>query len=138
MNGTQIGLLSGLIPLVTWFSAPLWGGIAAPRKRHRAVLLLVIAGLWAAVLALTGFHYSAVRQEMALSVSEGKHFFSTGYAFGTCTVTRKGQETEIEITVREGTLPLHTIVINNVSFVRGEKPPMRAGETWKARGGKRD
>ena len=87
---------------------------------------------WAAVLALTGFHYSAVRQEMVLSVPEGKHFFSTGYAFGTCTVTHKGQGTEIELTVREGTLPLHAIRINNARLVRGEKPPMRAGETWKA------
>jgi hypothetical protein len=87
---------------------------------------------WAAVLALTGFHYSAVRQEMVLSVPEGKHFFSTGYAFGTCTVTQEGQGTRIELTVREGALPLHAIKINDVRLVRGEKPPMRAGETWKA------
>ncbi|MBP6786158.1 MAG: MFS transporter [Candidatus Promineofilum sp.] len=52
LNGTQIGILAGTIPLVTWFSAPFWGGIADARKRHRAVLLLAVAGLWAAVLAL--------------------------------------------------------------------------------------
>lgn len=52
LNGTQIGILAGTIPLVTWVSAPFWGGIADARKRHRAVLLLTIAGLWAAVLAL--------------------------------------------------------------------------------------
>lgn len=52
LNGTQIGILSGLIPLITWFSAPFWGGIADARRRHHAVLLLTIAGLWAAVLAM--------------------------------------------------------------------------------------
>ncbi len=52
LNGTQIGVLAGTIPLVTWVSAPFWGGIADARKRHRAVLLLTIAGLWSAVLAL--------------------------------------------------------------------------------------
>lgn len=52
MTGAQIGVLSGMIPLVTWLSAPFWGGIADARSRHRAVLLLTIAGLWAAVMAL--------------------------------------------------------------------------------------
>ena len=58
MNGARIGILSGLIPLVTWFSASFWSGIADARQRHRAVLLLVIAGLWLSVVVLffaTGF-----------------------------------------------------------------------------------
>lgn len=52
MSGAQIGVLSGLIPLVTWFSSPFWSGIADARQRHRGVLLLTIVGLWVAVLAL--------------------------------------------------------------------------------------
>ncbi len=87
---------------------------------------------WAAVPALTGFHYSAVQREMKLSVTEGKHFFSTGYAFGTCTVTREGNATAISLAVREGELPLETVQINRARFTRGGKPPMRAGEVWKA------
>lgn len=52
MNGAQIGVLSGMIPLVTWVSSPFWGGIADARQRHRAVLLLATAGVWASVVAL--------------------------------------------------------------------------------------
>jgi len=52
MTGAQIGVLAGIIPLVTWGSAPFWGGVADARRSHRAVLLLCIAGAWAAVLAL--------------------------------------------------------------------------------------
>lgn len=52
MNGVQIGILSGIIPLVTWFSAPFWSGIADARQRHHVVLLLVVAGLWLSVLVL--------------------------------------------------------------------------------------
>lgn len=52
MTGAQIGVLSGIIPLVTWGSSPLWGGIADARGRHRAVLLLTIAGVWVSVVVL--------------------------------------------------------------------------------------
>ncbi len=52
MNGAQIGLLSGIVPLVMWASAPVWGGIADARNRHKAVLLLIIAGAWLSVVAL--------------------------------------------------------------------------------------
>ncbi len=48
MSGAQIGVFSGIIPLVTWISTPLWSGIADARHRHHAVLLLAIAGLWVA------------------------------------------------------------------------------------------
>jgi PPP family 3-phenylpropionic acid transporter len=52
LSGAQIGVLAGLIPLITLASAPFWGGIADATRRHRAVLLLTIAGLWASVLLL--------------------------------------------------------------------------------------
>ena len=52
MTGIQIGMLSGIIPLTTWLSAPLWGGLADARARHRAILLLTNIGLWLAVAAL--------------------------------------------------------------------------------------
>lgn len=53
LNGAQIGVLSGTIPLVVWGSAPFWGGIADARRAHHGVLLLTIAGLWLSVLALS-------------------------------------------------------------------------------------
>ncbi len=52
MSGAQIGVLAGMIPLVTWASAPFWGGVADATRRHRGVLLLAIGGTGAAVLAL--------------------------------------------------------------------------------------
>lgn len=53
MSASQIGLLSGLLPLVTLVSAPLWGGLADATHRHRPVLLLAMAGSIAAVAALS-------------------------------------------------------------------------------------
>jgi len=53
MTGRQIGALTGVVPLVMMFSAPLWGGLADVTQRHRLSLLLAIAGTWAAVLALS-------------------------------------------------------------------------------------
>lgn len=47
LNATEIGVLSGIVPLVTWISTPFWNGIADARNRHHAVMLVAIAGLWA-------------------------------------------------------------------------------------------
>ncbi len=52
MSGAQIGVLSGMIPLVNWFSAPFWSGIADARQRHRAVLLITIAGFGGSAVLL--------------------------------------------------------------------------------------
>lgn len=52
LSGAQIGVLAGLIPLLTLASSPFWSGIADATRRHRAVLLLVMAGLWLSVFVL--------------------------------------------------------------------------------------
>lgn len=52
LDGAQIGVLAGIVPLITLASSPFWSGIADAARRHKAVLLLTIAGLWAAVLLL--------------------------------------------------------------------------------------
>jgi hypothetical protein len=39
---------------------------------------------WAGGLALTGFHYSGVSKAIEFSKRAGKHFWSNGYAWGTC------------------------------------------------------
>ena len=41
-SGTQIGLLTGLAPLITLFSAPVWTGLADTGNRHRYVLSLTL------------------------------------------------------------------------------------------------
>jgi PPP family 3-phenylpropionic acid transporter len=41
-TGAQIGLLSGMGPLITFFSAPLWTGLADATHRHRLLMSLAI------------------------------------------------------------------------------------------------
>ena len=42
---------------------------------------------WAAVIALSDFHYSGVDQSMTFTSKPGTYFWSNGYAWGTCQVT---------------------------------------------------
>jgi MFS transporter, PPP family, 3-phenylpropionic acid transporter len=53
LSASQIGLLSGVLPLVTLVSAPLWGALADATRRHHALLLLAIGGSMAAVATLS-------------------------------------------------------------------------------------
>ena len=59
---------------------------------------------WAAVLALSGFSYSAVTQTMTFALIEGCHFWSTGSAWGTCTLQPCGKTTHATLHVIEGTI----------------------------------
>ena len=43
-TGTQIGLLTGITPLITFFSAPLWTGLADMKKRHRFIMSIALLG----------------------------------------------------------------------------------------------
>ncbi len=51
--GAQIGVLRAVPPLVTMFSAPMWGAVADASGRHRALRLAAIGGAWLGVLALS-------------------------------------------------------------------------------------
>lgn len=70
MSAAEIGVLAGIIPLITWGSAPFWGGIADARRSHRAVLLLTIGGAW---LATIGLYFAHTFPHLLLAV--------VGYAF---------------------------------------------------------
>ena len=52
-SGRQIGLLTGLPPLVTLVSSTLWSGAADATQQHRWVLALALCGTLGAVLALS-------------------------------------------------------------------------------------
>lgn len=76
---------------------------------------------WAAVLAWTGFHYSAVTQTMTLAPRAGTHFWSTGHAWGTCTVApiqrrpaKRGADVRLTLDVLGGTLALKRIVLAGI------------------------
>ena len=84
---------------------------------------------WAAVLALTGFHYSAVDGSMRLAAREGGHFWSTGHAWGTCRLKALRKGMSVELSVLKGALPLRRFVLTG----RGEiilktKKVFRAGQ----------
>lgn len=84
---------------------------------------------WAAHLALTGFHYSAVTRTMAFTDRPGRHFWSTGYAWGVCTVSRNGEQLQAELSVLHGNLQLSGLRFGD-SGVAGFDPmlEMAAGE----------
>ncbi|MBQ9170285.1 MAG: hypothetical protein IJ219_06820 [Bacteroidaceae bacterium] len=65
---------------------------------------------WAGVLALSGFHYSAVDQHITFTDKPGHYFWSTGYAWGTCDVKADGTA---KLDVLKGELPLKTITVGN-------------------------
>lgn len=65
---------------------------------------------WSAVLALSGFHYSAVTQILKITDRPGIYFFSTSYAWGTIKVN-PGQKAEVNVI--EGKLPIKWIYVGN-------------------------
>lgn len=52
LNGAQIGLLTGLSPIITWFAAPVWGAVADATQRYRTILAVTILGAIGMILLL--------------------------------------------------------------------------------------
>jgi uncharacterized protein (DUF608 family) len=67
---------------------------------------------WAAVLALTDFNYSAVDQTMIITAEPGTHFWSNGYAYGTCRIEADGEALKATLMVEGGTLALRKLVLS--------------------------
>ena len=65
---------------------------------------------WAGILALSGFHYSAVDRHITFTNVPGNYFWSTGYAWGMCEVKADGTA---KLTVLKGDLPLDKITVGN-------------------------
>src|SRR5882757_2894303 len=61
---------------------------------------------WAATLALSGFHYSAVSKSMSFTGRPGKYFWSDGYAWGTVTIGDGGAGRVATLEVLSGDLAL--------------------------------
>ncbi|HJZ46971.1 MAG TPA: GH116 family glycosyl-hydrolase [Roseiflexaceae bacterium] len=79
---------------------------------------------WAAVLALSGFHYSGVDRSMTFAAPEQRvqAFWSNGYAWGTCTRTPAPDGADVELTVLHGTLALRRLTITGVGVAEFETP----------------
>ena len=67
---------------------------------------------WSAIPALDGFTYLGVKGEMSFADNKGKHFWSNGYAFGTCEISSD----KVSLNVVGGKLYLKTLKIGEKYF----------------------
>jgi hypothetical protein len=77
---------------------------------------------WAAVLALTGFHYSAVRRKMTFAPREGTFFWSNGYTWGTFSLAKQGGAFQLELSVLHGKLTLEQLELTAVNKIELDRP----------------
>ena len=71
---------------------------------------------WAAILALSGFHYSAVTGTITFKATRGtsRMFWSTGYAWGTFIQTPGEDSVQVELLVIGGSLKIERLVLTDV------------------------
>ena len=77
---------------------------------------------WAAVLALTGFHYSGVEKSMTFAARDGIHFWSNGYAWGTCEQRSNNGSIDVGLTVKHGELNLSRFELKECGEVTFDTP----------------
>ena len=84
---------------------------------------------WAAILALTGFHYSGVEKTMTFAAQDGTFFWSNGYAWGSCSLGRENNDVRVELSVLHGELNLSRFTLRRFGDVQFDKTLlMKAGE----------
>ena len=88
---------------------------------------------WAALLALSGFHYSAVDSALAFAAPAQacQHFWSNGYAWGSCHLKPNPDGScAVELEVLYGEIRLDVLRLEGLGSCRFEAPQtVRAGET---------
>jgi len=86
---------------------------------------------WAAVLAWSGFRYSAVTGTMTFAARPGRHFWSTGWAWGTAVVMEAGNGAfDVRVEVLHGTVALNAIELLDCGVAHRESTPLAAGRSW--------
>jgi non-lysosomal glucosylceramidase len=68
---------------------------------------------WAAVLALTGFHYSGVTGTFEVAPRPGSHFWSTGFAWGSLQLEVSSLEARGKLRLHGGNLSLSHMVLTS-------------------------
>ncbi len=70
LSATEIGLLVGISPVVTFIAAPLWGGLADATRRHKPMLLatIVLATLVVGVFLIGTNLYQLIPVVVALAL----------------------------------------------------------------------
>jgi hypothetical protein len=86
---------------------------------------------WGAVLALTGFHYSADEHLIRFAAAErpAQVFWSNGYAWGTCRQRPAEGGVPVELTVLHGSLTIQRLTLDGFGAVEtGTARTIGAGE----------
>ena len=85
---------------------------------------------WAAVLALTGFRYSAVTRELTFAGKPGRLFWSTGYAWGTGVIIGTARQGwTLTLGVVEGRVTLGAVVIDSTRAAIAPERTLASGES---------
>jgi non-lysosomal glucosylceramidase len=86
---------------------------------------------WSTILALSGFHYSAVDGTFFITSTPGQYFWSNGYSWGNASVSKGPRGgTTVKILVDYGKLDLHSVCVTGRSPARGqERVTLHEGET---------
>ena len=87
---------------------------------------------WAAILALSGFKYSAVDRTIgfAAPATACRHFWSTGYAWGSCELNPNGASCDVEISVLGGSLQVAELTLTGLGAVQFDQPQaLEKGDT---------
>jgi len=66
---------------------------------------------WAGVLALSGFRFSAVTGRMTFAAGSGRHFWSTGRAWGSCRVHSAATSTRVELVCLGGAVEVRELAL---------------------------
>ena len=87
---------------------------------------------WAALLALTGFHYSGVERCITFAPARGPVFWSTGDAWGRCRQAAEDAGTRVEIEVLGGKLALASVKLAGIGQAALETPVelQRGEKAW--------
>jgi len=88
---------------------------------------------WAALLTLTGFHYSGVDQAVAFAPAKAvTWFWSNGYAWGTVNQKRTGKKIAVELTVLHGKLIVRKLSLTGWGNVALRRPrTVGPGRPWR-------
>jgi len=72
---------------------------------------------WGAVIALTGFRYSAVTHVLAFRSQPATYFWSTGHAWGTCRVEEIDTHRRATLAVHHGKIGMRTLELSGYGMV---------------------
>jgi uncharacterized protein (DUF608 family) len=96
---------------------------------------------WAGILALTGFHYSAIDEQLTVAPKNGNCFWSNGYAYGSITQRAMGSKRMVTISSLKGDVSFKSLRLTGFGEARFDVPQqIKAGTSFtfevSGRGGK--